>query len=256
MKNDLYQERLQSGAVTQVEVKSVNNKPPLPLTPRPIFSKQAIPPSPSPEAAVDILVDLDDEASDDEGCKFLLGMQYWISDHQVLSSIFMVTVPMPSSDNKKWWEDGKGERGQVLPLVAWTNIYWRLLTPFADIPRANTSFADKRNPFEANSLEESGLLLDSSDGMFWDLNIGDRYELYLLIILFAAALLDQASTFEDSWIPIQPTGSSWSADDEFSKQTTFKSEKRPSVNNLSDGKEAKTEQPSFNDSIAFWNGKQ
>jgi hypothetical protein len=67
MKNELYQERLQSGAVTQVEVKSVSNKPPLPLAPRPVFNKQ---PPPPPEAAVDILVDVDDSDSDEEGCRF------------------------------------------------------------------------------------------------------------------------------------------------------------------------------------------
>lgn len=67
MKNELYKEKLQSGVVNQVEVKSANNKPPLPLTPRPIYNRQ--PPPPPPVTAVDTLVDVDedeDEDSDDE----------------------------------------------------------------------------------------------------------------------------------------------------------------------------------------------
>jgi hypothetical protein len=67
--------------------------------------------------------------------------------------------------------------------------------------------------------------------------------------------LDQSTTFEDSWVPIQPTGSSWSADDEFSKQALFKSEKKSTVSNQDNRRDDKDE-PSFNDSFAFWNGKQ
>ena len=40
-----------------------------------------------------------------------------------------------------------------------------------EIPRANASFPDRRNPFEANSLEESGLLLDSSEGNIFKLGM-------------------------------------------------------------------------------------
>ncbi|KAI9287437.1 SacI homology domain-containing protein [Umbelopsis sp. AD052] len=89
MKNELYKEKLQSGVVTQVEVKSAsNNKPPLPLTPRPIYNRPP-PPPPPPATVVDPLVDIDDDDDDDND-----------SDDE--------SLPMPSSDDNKWWEDGKG----------------------------------------------------------------------------------------------------------------------------------------------------
>ncbi|KAJ2964777.1 hypothetical protein NQZ79_g295 [Umbelopsis isabellina] len=204
MKNELYQEKLQSGVVSQVEVNfdranfdkpkfekvnldkvdKVNRKPPLPTTPRPMVNKHI----PSAPPIHDILIDVDEDESDDDDDR----------------------LPSPSSDDKNWWQDGK------------------------DIPRAKISTSvDKRNPFEMNSLEESGLLLDSSD-----------------------ALIDQSSYFEDSWVPIQPTGSSWAAVDDFSKRESTKFTKQSTPPNQASNNNEETENSSFNNSFAFWNGKQ
>lgn len=72
-----------------------------------------------------------------------------------------------------------------------------------------------------------------------------------------SALIDQSSYFEDSWVPIQPTGSSWAAVDDFSKRENPKPTTKQSTppNHASDNNED-TEKLSFNNSFAFWNGKQ
>jgi hypothetical protein len=105
-------------------------------------------------------------------------------------------------------------------------------------------------------LEESGLFLDSSEG---------KIPLLGMICVTArilkqsalSGLMDQSSTFEDSWVPIQPSGSSWTADDDFVKQKLSSSANKAGGSTLvGESEEKKNDQPTFNDSFAFWNGKK
>jgi hypothetical protein len=71
MKNELYQEKLQSGVVSKVEVNydKTNRKPPLPTTPRPVVNKHIS----TPPAVDDILIDVDEIESDDDDdrCEYM-----------------------------------------------------------------------------------------------------------------------------------------------------------------------------------------
>jgi hypothetical protein len=69
-------------------------------------------------------------------------------------------------------------------------------------------------------------------------------------------LIDQSSTIEDSWVPIQPSGSSWTVDDDFVKpKSPYSAQKDGSSTPVGESEE-KNDQPTFNDSFAFWNGKK